>query len=221
MKAELITNVSHDIKTPLTSIINYVDLIKREGIKDEPLKGYIDVLDMKSMRLKSLIEDLLEASKASTGNIELNPTNLNLHELISQITAEYEDKFSEKNLNLIANEEDDLTIYADGRRIYRVIDNIFQNAYKYAMPNTRVYLDTKMVDDKVNICLKNVSEQELNIEVEELLERFTRGDESRNTEGNGLGLSIASNLTKLQDGEFNISLDGDLFKIMITMPKGR
>ena len=220
MKAELITNVSHDIKTPLTSIINYVDLIKREGIKDEPLKGYIDVLDMKSMRLKSLIEDLLEASKASTGNLEIEPATLNLHELISQVSAEYEDKFDEKSLTLIANEQEGLKIYADGRRIYRVIDNIFQNAYKYSMPNTRVYLDTGLIGDKVSICLKNVSEQQLNIEVDELLERFTRGDESRNTEGNGLGLSIASNLTKLQNGEFSIELDGDLFKVTILMPKG-
>ncbi|MCR4715603.1 MAG: GHKL domain-containing protein [Lachnospiraceae bacterium] len=221
MKAELITNVSHDIKTPLTSIINYVDLIKREKITDEPVKGYVDVLDQKSQRLKQLIEDLLEASKASTGNIELNPTTLNLHELISQISAEYEDKFSEKQLNLVANEEEGLTVYADGRRVYRVIDNIFQNAYKYAMPNSRIYLDTKMAGENVSICLKNISEAELNIDADELLERFTRGDSSRNTEGNGLGLSIASNLTKLQNGDFRIDLDGDLFKVTITLPKGR
>ncbi len=221
LKAELITNVSHDIKTPLTSIINYVDLIKREGINDEPLKGYVDVLDMKSQRLKQLIEDLLEASKASTGNIDIEPVNLNLHEMLSQVCAEYEDKFSEKELELVVNEEEGLTVYADGRRVYRILDNIFQNVYKYALTGTRVYFDAKRDDANVIICLKNVSATALNIDPAELMERFTRGDESRNTDGNGLGLSIASNLTTLQSGTFDIEIDGDLFKIVIALPAGR
>jgi signal transduction histidine kinase len=219
LKAELITNVSHDIKTPLTSIINYVDLVKREGVTEEPLKGYIDVLDAKSMRLKQLIEDLVEASKASTGNIELTPVNLDMAELVSQTIGEFEDKFQDRNLELVTQIEDyALTVYADGRRCYRIVENLFQNIYKYAMPNTRVYLNMNHTNGNVELTLRNISEAPLKVDVEELTQRFVRGEESRTTEGSGLGLSIARSLTELQGGQFDITIDGDLFKVIVTFP---
>lgn len=219
LKTELITNVSHDIKTPLTSIINYVDLIKREGVEEEPIRGYVDVLDRKSQRLKQLIEDLVEASKASTGNIELTPVNLDMAELVNQTIGEFEDKFREKNLELITQiEEYSLVIYGDGRRCYRIIENLFQNVYKYAMPQTRVYLSMNHVNGNVEMCIKNISDAPLNINVEELTQRFVRGEESRTTEGSGLGLSIAKSLTQLQKGVFTIELDGDLFKVTVVFP---
>ena len=216
LKAELITNVSHDIKTPLTSIINYVDLMKREHVSEEPLKGYIEVLEQKSQRLKQLTEDLVEASKASTGNIELEPVNLNMTELLSQTIGEFEDKFSEKNLTLVPNiTEEEVVIFADGRRCYRIFENLFQNIYKYAMPNTRVYLSLELKGKQVVLCLKNISESPLTVDVSELTGRFVRGDVSRTTEGSGLGLSIAQSLTTLQNGSFHVELDGDLFKVTI------
>ena len=216
LKAELITNVSHDIKTPLTSIINYVDLMKREHVSEEPLKGYIEVLEQKSQRLKQLTEDLVEASKASTGNIELEPVNLNMTELLSQAIGEFEDKFSEKNLTLVPSiTEEEVVIFADGRRCYRIFENLFQNIYKYAMPNTRVYLSLELKEKQVILCLKNISESPLTVDVSELTGRFVRGDASRTTEGSGLGLSIAQSLTTLQNGSFHVELDGDLFKVTI------
>lgn len=216
MKSELITNVSHDIKTPLTSIINYIDLIKREDIQDEKLQEYLKVLDMKSQRLKQLTEDLVEASKASTGNIELEKIPLNIKELIIQSVAEFSEKFESRTLNFIANiSEDNLVIYADGRRCFRIIENLLQNIYKYAMEKSRVYLDVYKEDDNIVISLKNMSEMPLNIDSNELTERFVRGDVSRTTEGSGLGLSIAKNLVKLQGGEFKVVIDGDLFKVII------
>ncbi|MBU5488171.1 HAMP domain-containing histidine kinase [Clostridium sp. MSJ-8] len=216
MKSELITNVSHDIKTPLTSIINYIDLIKREDIQDEKLQEYLKVLDMKSQRLKQLTEDLVEASKASTGNIELEKVPLNIKELITQSVAEFSEKFESRKLNFIANiSEDNLVIYADGRRCFRIIENLLQNIYKYAMEKSRVYLDVYKEDDNIVISLKNMSEMPLNIDSNELTERFVRGDVSRTTEGSGLGLSIAKNLVKLQGGEFKVVIDGDLFKVII------
>ena len=220
-KAELITNVSHDIKTPLTSIINYVDLLKREDIKNPKAKEYIEVLDNKSERLKQLILDLIEASKTSTGNIELERMNLNLVELLGQVIGEYEDKFAEKRLELVKNiSAENVNIYADGRRVFRIIDNIFGNVYKYAQEGTRVYLNLGPGSDqkRVVLSLKNVSKEMLNISADELAERFVRGDKSRHTEGSGLGLSIAKNLTEMHDGTFKINIDGDLFSVIITLP---
>lgn len=223
-KAELITNVSHDIKTPLTSIINYVDLLKKEKIDNEKASEYINVLDQKSQRLKQLILDLIEASKTSTGNIELECMNLNLVELLNQGLGELEDKFKESGLEVVKTLQlDNAVIYADGRRVFRIIDNLLNNIIKYAQPNTRVFIDLKKFDseestDKVLISFKNVSKEMLNISPKELTERFVRGDRSRNTEGSGLGLSIAKNLVELQGGTFDISIDGDLFKVDIIFP---
>lgn len=216
MKTELITNVSHDIKTPLTSIINYIDLLKRENPEDPKIRGYLDVLENKAQRLKVLTEDVVEASKASTGNISLEMTELNFIELVNQVIGEFEEKFEEKNLKMVVHfDEEEAIICADGRRLWRVLENIFGNAAKYAMENTRVYVDVKMNRPKVQLSLKNISAQPLNISADELTERFIRGDVSRNTEGSGLGLSIAKDFVQLQGGEFKLYLDGDLFKVTI------
>ena len=217
LKTELITNVSHDIKTPLTSIINYVDLLKQENIQNEKAKEYIEVLDNKSQRLKKLIEDLVEASKASSGNIKINKEVLNVKELLNQVTGEFEDKFNSRGLNIISKlPEKTVYIKADSRYFYRVLENIYSNVAKYAEENTRVYIDCILEEENtVTIYVKNISKDELNISADELMQRFVRGDKSRNTEGSGLGLSIAKSLTELQDGTFNIYLDGDLFKVAI------
>lgn len=217
LKTELITNVSHDIKTPLTSIINYVDLLKQENIQNEKAKEYIEVLDNKSQRLKKLIEDLVEASKASSGNIKINKEVLNVKELLNQVTGEFEDKFNSRGLNIISKlPEKTVYIKADSRYLYRVLENIYSNVAKYAEENTRVYIDCILEEENtVTIYVKNISKDELNISADELMQRFVRGDKSRNTEGSGLGLSIAKSLTELQDGTFNIYLDGDLFKVAI------
>lgn len=219
MKTDLITNVSHDIKTPLTSIINYVDLLKRENFEDPRIQNYLKVLEEKSQRLKTLTEDVVEASKVSSGNIRLEKINLNLVELICQTAGEFEEKFQNRNLELKMNlPGEPAVIYADGRRMWRVLSNIFNNAAKYAMTNSRVYADLTVNAGKVIFTLKNVSEQPLNISADELTERFIRGDGSRSTEGSGLGLSIAKNLTELQGGRFTLYLDGDLFKAIISFP---
>ena len=216
MKTELITNVSHDIKTPLTSIINYIDLLKREHPTDPKICGYLDILEEKAQRLKHLTEDVVEASKASTGNISLEMADLNFVELVHQVIGEFEEKFQEKNLTLMMHfEEDEAIICADGRRMWRVLENVFGNVAKYAMENTRVYAEIKVKNQKVIFSLKNISAQPLNISADELTERFIRGDVSRNTEGSGLGLSIAKSLAELQGGEFRLYLDGDLFKVTI------
>lgn len=214
LKAELITNVSHDIKTPLTSIINYVDLLKNENIESEKAKEYIEILDNKSQRLKKLIQDLVEASKASSGNIKLNLENLSLSELINQSIGEFEDKFEEKKLSIIKNiPEKDIIIKADSRYMYRIIENLFENITKYALENSRVYIDISYAkENKVKVEFKNISKEKLNITEEELMQRFVRGEKSRTTEGNGLGLSISQSLTEIQGGEFKIVIDGDLFK---------
>lgn len=218
MKTDLITNVSHDIKTPLTSIINYVELLKRENFEDPKIQNYLKVLEEKSQRLKTLTEDVVEASKVSSGNIKLEKMNLNLVELINQTCAELEEKFEARNLTLMVNvPEEPVIVNADGRRMWRVLANIFNNAAKYAMEGTRVYADLKRNGDEVGFTLKNVSEQPLNITADELTERFIRGDVSRSTEGSGLGLSIAKNLMELQGGSFELYLDGDLFKVVIRM----
>ena len=216
-KTELITNVSHDLKTPLTSIINYVDLLKRENIENEKAKDYIRVLDEKSQRLKQLTEDLVEASKISSGNIKLEFMNLNLNELVQQVNGEFAERFESRNLDLICIlQPEPLLIRADSRRIWRVLENLYVNVCKYAMPGTRVYVDAIKKDGKIQFSIKNISENPLNFQADELTERFIRGDVSRSTEGSGLGLSIAKNLTVLQHGSFNIYLDGDLFKVTIT-----
>lgn len=216
LKAELITNVSHDIKTPLTSIINYVDLLKKEKIENEKAKEYIFILENKSQRLKKLTEDLVEASKIQTGNVSLKKEKINVELLIKQAAGEFEDKFSKKGLDtIIESDKNEVFILADNRYMYRIIENLFSNISKYAMENSRVYIDIKTRKDKVNICIKNISKEKLNISSDELMQRFVRGDSSRTTEGSGLGLSIAQNLTTIQGGTFNLVLDGDLFKVEI------
>ena len=216
LKTELITNVSHDIKTPLTSIINYVDLLKQEDIKDEKIKQYIDILNQKSLRLKKLIEDLVEASKVSSGNVKLNIEVIDLKELIAQTIGEFEDRFESKNLKIdieIPNEE--VKIKADNRYMYRVIENLFSNITKYSIDNSRVYISLTKQNDKIKLEIKNISKDKLNISPDELMQRFVRGDKSRYTEGSGLGLSIAKSLTEMQGGKFDINIDGDLFKVII------
>ena len=216
LKTELITNVSHDIKTPLTSIINYVDLLKKEDIKNEKVQEYIGILDSKSQRLKKLTDDLVEASKASSGNIKLDMEKLEVNELIKQVSAEFDDKYKANSLKeIITYTNEPAFIKADSRYMYRILENMYSNVSKYAMKNTRVYTDILKEKGKVIIQIKNISSQKLNISVDELMQRFVRGDSSRNTEGSGLGLSIANSLTNLQGGEFNIYLYGDLFKITI------
>ena len=211
-KTELITNVSHDLKTPLTSIITYVDLLSRCDISDETAREYLEVLGEKSLRLKRLIEDLVEASKASTGNMNVSLVKLSLNELIMQIAAEYEDEFASKGLRLIMDGTGlNLTVLCDSKMSYRILDNLMNNIRKYAMPNTRVYLDIRKEENKAVVTLRNISENQLNISAKELMERFVRGDSSRSTEGNGLGLSIAENLAVLQGGKLTVEISGDLF----------
>lgn len=220
MKADLITNVSHDIKTPLTSIINYVNLIKMEDIENEKLQGYVKILDEKSQRLKQLTEDLVEASKVSSGNVNLDMQMLDLVELVYQTAGEFNEKFEKKELTIVTKvPKTPVRILADGRQLYRVIENLYNNVAKYALEKTRVYVEVADNDKKVVFSIKNVSERSLaaqNSNVEDLTERFIRGDASRTTEGSGLGLSIAKNLTLLMGGSFDVSVDGDLFKVMIT-----
>lgn len=219
MKTELITNVSHDIKTPLTCIINYIDLLEKENIESEPAREYINTLHTQAYRLKKLTEDLVEASKASTGNITVNKEILDINLLLSQAIGEYEDKFHEKNIDillLLCCEKENSHILCDGQLLWRVLDNLLSNIDKYAQEHTRVYVSTERKSNSIILTFKNVSKYALNISAEELTERFVRGDSSRNTEGSGLGLSIAKNLTELQGGTFNIEIDGDLFKTIIS-----
>ena len=219
MKADLITNVSHDLKTPLTSIINYVDLLKREELHNEKANEYLEVLDQKSQRLKQLTEDLVEASRASSGNVVLDIRRIDVKELLMQTSGEFVERFEARGLQLVENfPQNPQYVDADGRRLWRIIENLFRNVEKYAMPHTRVYLDLINDGDRVAFSLKNISENPLNISPEELTERFTRGDESRSTEGSGLGLSIAKDLTEIQQGTFEIYLDGDLFKVTVSFP---
>lgn len=220
LKTDLITNVSHDIKTPLTSIINYVDILKRSNIADEKIRGYLDILEAKAQRLKTLTEDVVEASKVSSGNITLEYMDMDLRELIQQTEGELAEKFAARRLTVVLNmPEEPAVIHVDGRRMWRVLENIFGNAAKYAMPGTRVYADLTLTDSQVMFSLKNVSEQQLNFSADELTERFIRGDISRSTEGSGLGLSIAKSLTMMQGGEFELYLDGDLFRVNIRFPR--
>ncbi|PPK82967.1 signal transduction histidine kinase [Lacrimispora xylanisolvens] len=219
LKADLITNVSHDIKTPLTSIINYVDLIKREKIQDPRIQGYLEVLEQKSQRLKTLTEDLVEASKASSGNLKLDMTSIDFVELIYQTNGEFEEKFALRHLELVSTLPDDaMLIEADGRYLWRVLENLYNNAFKYAMEHSRVYVDITKEEDKILFTIKNISENPLNIRADELTERFVRGDVARTTEGSGLGISIAKSLTELQGGQFQLYIDGDLFKATVAFP---
>ena len=225
MKTELITNVSHDIKTPLTSVINYVDLLKREHIENERVQEYLDVLDRKSMRLKDLIEDLVEASKASSGTIELQITTLNYGELVNQTNGEFEEKFAQAGLSLVADISDEpVRFRGDGRRVFRILENLYGNVAKYALEGTRVYVSLTEKTDSITgqnmaeFSIKNISREQLSINPDELMERFVRGDASRTTEGSGLGLYIANNLTELMGGKFEIRLDGDLFHVTVSFP---
>ncbi len=216
LKTDLITNVSHDIKTPLTSIINYVDLLKRENFDDPKIQGYLEILESKAQRLKTLTEDVVEASKVSSGNVNLEYMDVDLVEMIHQTAGEFAEKFENKKLELIQTlPENPVVIHVDGRRVWRVLENLYGNVAKYAMPGTRVYADLTSNEDKVIFSLKNISEYSLNITADELTERFIRGDISRSTEGSGLGLSIAKSLVEMQGGEFSLYLDGDLFKATV------
>ena len=220
LKTDLITNVSHDIKTPLTSIINYVELLKQENFEDPKIRRCIEVLEQKSQRLKTLTEDVVEASKVSSGNISLDMMNLNLVEMIQQTSGEFQEKFAARNLEEVLNlPEEEAMICVDGRRTWRVLENIYNNAAKYAMEGSRIYADLTVLEDQVLFTLKNVSAYPLNISADELTERFIRGDISRSTEGSGLGLSIAKTLTEMQKGQFELYLDGDLFKVTIRFPR--
>lgn len=220
LKTDLITNVSHDIKTPLTSIINYVAILKQSDIADPKIQGYLDILEAKAQRLKTLTEDVVEASKVSSGNISLEYVDVDLVEMIQQTEGEMAEKFEARNLKMIVNlPAEPAVVHVDGRRMWRVLENIFGNAAKYAMPGTRVYADLKLEEDTVDLSLKNVSEHQLNISADELTERFIRGDLSRSSEGSGLGLSIAQSLTTMQGGTFNLYLDGDLFRVNIRFPR--
>lgn len=220
MKTELITNVSHDLKTPLTAIITYVDLLKKEDITEEERKNYIETLDKKSQRLKVLIEDLFEVSKATTDNITMNFEDVDLVSLMKQVRLENEDKISESTLDFRWNlPEEKCILTLDPQRMFRVIDNLIQNILKYAMPYSRVYIDMKAAEGEVKLSFKNMSAAEMNFSAEEITERFVRGDLSRNTEGSGLGLAIAQSFTELQNGIFKVETDGDLFKVTIVFQK--
>lgn len=219
MRAELITNVSHDLKTPLTSIINYSDLLSKKELGDPEAEEYADAISRQSDKLKKLVTDLVDASKASSGNVDINPERVSATVLVSQAAGEYDEKFRSRNLTLIINKPDEeVFMLADSRYIWRVTDNLMSNIAKYAMPCTRVYLDVARAGDRVNITFKNISEQQLNIPADELTERFTRGDSSRSQEGSGLGLSIAENLTRLMGGTLKLTINGDLFTANVELP---
>lgn len=219
MKTELITNVSHDLKTPLTSIINYVDLLQKCDIEDETAQSYLSVLSEKSDRLKHLIEDLVEASKASSGAINVNTVSVSVNEFINQLTGEHSEGLSEKNLTVIVNlPDEDIVVRADSNLLYRVLENLIVNVKKYAMEHTRVYISAHKSGKTAKIIIKNISAAPLNMTPEELKSRFVRGDESRSTSGNGLGLSIAENLCTLMKGRLDLSIDGDLFTASVEMP---
>lgn len=213
-KTELITNVSHDLKTPLTSIVTYIDLLQKEDIQDEKAKEYIETIARQSKKLKKLTEDLIDASKASSGALNVNMERVNISELLRQSSAEYGERMEAVNITPVVNmPEEDIYVRADGRLLWRVVENLLQNICKHGMPGTRAYLEARAENGRAVVSFKNISQQQLNIPVEELLERFVQGDESRSKGGSGLGLSIAESLTELMKGKLKLSLDGDLFKV--------
>ena len=219
MKSELITNVSHDIKTPLTSIINYVDLLQKPHTEEEG-QQYLEVLSRQSGKLKKLIDDLMDMSKADSGAMQVEIGQVDAEEMLQQALGEFSDKLAEAGLTVVFHKpEEPVPILADGRLAWRVMSNLLGNTVKYALPGTRMYVDLTRIEDRVQISLKNISRQELNVSADELLERFVRGDESRNTEGNGLGLNIARSLMEVQKGSLELYVDGDLFKVVLTLPK--
>ncbi|NFJ17796.1 sensor histidine kinase [Clostridium botulinum] len=220
LKTELITNVSHDLKTPLTSIINYIDLLKKENLSKDEVNAYISVLDRKSERLKSLIEDLFEASKMSSGAVELNIEKINVTALLKQSIAEFEEKITKSSLELKFKYDNNKT-YAnlDGKKTWRVFENLINNIIKYSQPNTRVYIDLIETNTKIIITMKNISRYEMDFSADEIFERFKRGDKARNTDGSGLGLAIAKSISELQGGSLNIIIDGDLFKVIVEFNK--
>jgi len=220
LKTELITNVSHDLRTPLTSIITYTDLLKSDDLTEEDRHNYVEIIDRKSKRLKVLIDDLFEASKMATGNIELNKSEIELVQLLQQALAEYDEKIEQSQLQFrVTHDDQPIEATVDGQKLWRVFDNLINNILKYSLPNTRVYISVKNRPDVVEIVFKNVSQFELGDSVDELFERFKRGDKSRHTEGSGLGLAIAKSIIDLHEGEMDIGVDGDLFKVTITLNK--
>ena len=220
MKTELISNVSHDLKTPLTSIITYIDLLKNENISEEDRKSYLDTLDRKSQRLKNLIEDLFEVSKATSKNIQLNIVNIDIVSLMKQTQLELSDKIEESSLKFKWNfPENKIIVPLDSQKTFRIFENLLINIVKYSMPNSRVYIDIIDGDKYVYVTLKNMSANEIDFTADEIVERFSRGDKSRNTEGSGLGLAIAKSFTELQGGTFNVEIDGDLFKVTLKFNK--
>ncbi len=218
MKTELITNISHDIKTPLTSILTYVDLLKKQANHDDDAKKYLDIIDLKAKRLKILTDDLFEAAKATSGNITVEMTKVEIIQFIEQVFAEFTDKIEESPLVFVNDIPDDkMYVLADGKLLFRVLSNVIDNAIKYSLENSRVYMSVTKTEEKIIITLKNVSGSPLNISEEELMERFVRGDSSRHTEGSGLGLAIAKDFMRLMHGELTIDIDGDLFKVNIIL----
>ena len=220
-KNDLVVYLAHDIKTPLTSIINYVDLLKKEDIEDERVCSYIEVLDRQSRRLKKLTEDVLEASKASTGNMAVELARTEVAEMLNQVAGEYAERFADAQLHPVIDISDaeGSVIMADGRLLWRVFDNLLNNICKYSQPETRVYFSVRHSESEVMIAMKNISRDVLNISADELIERFVRGDSARSSEGSGLGLSIAQSLTELQGGRFELFVDGDLFKAVLSFPR--
>ncbi len=220
MKAELITNVSHDLKTPLTSIVNYVDLLKKCDVENETAQKYICVLDEKAAKMKKLIEDLVEASKASSGAIEIHPIKINLCEFATQTVGEHEDELKNYNIGLVLKAPSTpVTVTADPQKTSRIVENLFSNIRKYALEGTRVYVEVADGTDYGSVVFKNISKYPLDVSADELTQRFVRGDSSRSGEGSGLGLSIAQNLCELQKGKFRVEVDGDLFKVTLSLPK--
>ena len=220
MKTELITNVSHDLKTPLTAIITYVDLLKKEDISEEERRSYIETLDQKSQRLKVLIEDLFEVSKAHSGNVKMNFVDVDVVSLLKQVRSEMDEQIRNSDLQFRWNLPEEKQILSlDGQRTYRVFENLLNNILKYAMPGSRVYVDLLVSDTEILIQFRNISASELNFDAELLTDRFVRGDSSRNSEGSGLGLAIVKSFVELQNGTFKIEVDGDLFKSTIIFSK--
>jgi len=218
LKTELITNISHDIRTPLTSIITYTDLLRSEGLNNEKAPEYLEILTQKSARLKTLTDDLFEASKAASGNIDVHLETLDMADLVRQLLGEMDERVSDSGLDFRLNFPEHAAVRADGKLLWRVMENLLSNVLKYALPGSRVYIDIAQDNGSHRLDIKNVSEHPLNIDPSELTERFKRGDESRGGEGSGLGLSIAQSFVQAQGGRFSLSIDGDLFKATLILP---